>query len=122
MSRVINFIEENADSDSFTFYFNEKEGEVDKIVSCSQYKDRGQKIGGTELGDLYEIIVISWKKKEVERFQAILISPAVYINRMLNDGFWGTVGRATTSSQKIFDKLESDIMENIKTMKGDENV
>ncbi len=111
MSEVIKFIQENANQNCFIFYFNE-DGEVkENLIRCSEYKDPGIKLPGSSLGDLYEIIVVSAKKKEVERFQAILISPAVYINRMLNDGFWGAVGNATTSSKKIFDELEEGILE-----------
>lgn len=123
MSEVIKFVQENADQDSFIFYINENDDEKEKIVSSSQYKDRGEKIPGSDLGDLYEIIVIEWRKKEIDRFQAILISPAVYINRMLNDGFWGAVGRATTSSKKIFDELEQKFIQSLDNkMEGAENV
>ena len=44
-----------------------------------------------------------------ERFQAILISPIDYVDRMAEDGFYGVVTKFTTTSKEIMD----DIMVNM---------
>lgn len=122
MSEVVKFVQDNPDQDHFVFYYTEKDDEKEKIVSSAKYADRGVKLEGSSLGNLYEIIIISEKKKEMERFRAILISPGVYINRMMNGGFWGIVGLATTTSTEIFNEIERKIEKSLNNMKGIENV
>lgn len=101
------FEEEN--SDVFKFHYDERGNHV---VSSHSYKEKGQKVAGTNLGDLYEIIIVPQRPvKEPERFTAILVSPMHYIKRLLEDGFVGFVGKATTTSKIAFDDLEEKTRE-----------
>lgn len=96
-------------NDVFKFHYDE---EGNHVVSSFSYKERGEKLEGSDLGDLFEIIIIPQRPlKEPERFRAILISPMHYIKRLLNDGFIGFVGTATTNSTIAFDDLEEKIRE-----------
>ncbi len=110
---------DNENCDGFNF-FVDKEG--NKVVQTFDYSESGQKLKGSDLGDLFEIIIVPQKPlKEAERFRAILISPKVYINRLLDDGFIGIVGKATTQSEKRFIEWENEINAKISLIK-DENV
>lgn len=110
---------DNENCDGFNF-FVDKEG--NKVVQTFDYSESGQKLKGSDLGDLFEIIIVPQKPlKEAERFRAILISPKVYINRLLDDGFIGIVGKATTQSEKRFIEWENEINAKISLIK-DENM
>ena len=101
------FKEEN--SDVFKFHYDERGNHV---VSSFSYKEKGQKVTGTNLGDLYEIIIVPQRPvKERERLTGILVSPMQYIKRLLEDGFVGFVGKATTTSKIAFDDLEEKTRE-----------
>ena len=81
------------------------------MANC--YKDGGTKIGGSELGDNFDIILfkedLDGKLIEPEKFEAILLEPLEYISNMIKSDWYGIVARKTTTSQKfvdaIFDKL-----------------
>lgn len=106
---------DNENCDGFNF-FVDKEG--NKVVQTFDYSESGQKLKGSDLGDLFEIIIVPQKPlKEAERFRAILISPKVYINRLLDDGFIGIVGKATTQSEKRFIEWENEINAKISLIK-----
>jgi len=106
---------DNENCDGFNF-FVDKEG--NKVVQTFEYSESGQKLKGSDLGDLFEIIIVPQKPlKEAERFRAILISPKVYINRLLDDGFIGIVGKATTQSEKRFIEWENEINAKISLIK-----
>ena len=105
----------NENCDGFNF-FVDKEG--NKVIHTFDYSVSGEKLKGSDLGDLFEIIIVPQKPlKEAERFRAILISPKVYINRLLDDGFVGIVGKATTQSEKRFIEWENEINQKISTIK-----
>mgnify|MGYP003335702988 FL=1 len=95
------FVKEFKDKnfDGINFYRNDK-GNIE--VTGFEYKDPGEKQPGTDLGDLYDIIILSEEPPRMpERFKAILISPLHYISRMLDDGFLGVVAKATTTSENF---------------------
>ena len=97
----------NNDFDGINFYRNE-DGDLE--FSQFQFKDPGEKIGGTELGDCFDIIIVQEDPPKMpERFQAILISPIDYVDRMAEVGFYGVVTKFTTTSKEIMD----DIMVNM---------
>ena len=97
----------NNDFDGVNFYRNE-DGDLE--FSQFQFKEPGEKIGGTELGDYFDIIIVQEDPPKMpERFQAILISPIDYVDRMAEVGFYGVVTKFTTTSKEIMD----DIMVNM---------
>lgn len=97
----------NNDFDGVNFYRNE-DGDLE--FSQFQFKDPGEKIGGTKLGDYFDIIIVQDDPPKMpERFQAILISPIDYVDRMAEVGFYGVVTKFTTTSKEIMD----DIMVNM---------
>jgi hypothetical protein len=100
---------EGKNYDGLNFHRND-EGFL--AVDSFLLKNFGQKLPGSEIGELYDIIIYNDGRVEEdpERFQAILISPLHYISRMMDDGFLGVVAKATTTSEIFME----DIFRNLK--------
>ena len=91
------------DFDGLNFYRNE-EGLHE--LSGFEYKKPAEKIGGTEMGDLYHIIIFQEDPPKMpELFEAILISPLHYVSRMMEDGFLGIVSKVTTESKDVAETM-----------------
>lgn len=109
--------------DGINFYINE-DGNIE--VSGFTYHNPGEKLEGSPIGDLYDIIIFSYERPKLpERFQAILTSPLDYISRMIDDGFLGVVAKATTTSEefmqeshKALEKIVSDYIDIIEDEKN----
>ena len=112
----------NREFDGINFYFNKK---GDFEVSAFNYKNPGEKVTGSEMGDMYDIILFQHEPPKMpERFKAILSSPLDYISRLIEDGFLGVVARATTTSdnfmQDIFTHMNETVIQYIKEYEDDE--
>lgn len=91
------------------FYKNQK---GDLTVDGFEFKNFGEKLTGSSLGDLYDIIIFQEEPPKMpERFKAILISPLDYVSRMLDDGFLGIVAKATTTSDDFMSEIYDDMYE-----------
>lgn len=113
----------NNDFDGLNFFRN---GDGDLEINGFDYKNPGEKVGGTELGDLYHIIVFPEDPPKMpELFDAILISPVHYVSRMIDDGFLGVVSKVTTNSRSVaeamFQGMSKRVSEYIKDYEGIEN-
>ena len=97
--------------DAITFISGDKKDSLEIMANC--YRDRGTKIGGSKLGDSFDIILFrensDGKLIDPEKFEAILLEPLEYISNMIKIDWYGIIARKTTTSQKfvneIFDKL-----------------
>ena len=97
--------------DTITFISGDKKDSLEVMANC--YKDSGTKLGGSKLGDTFDIIVFredsDGKPVEPDRFEAVLLEPLEYISSLIKGDWYGVVARKTTTSQKfvdaIFDKL-----------------
>lgn len=73
------------------------------------YITPGNKLGKSNLGDLFSIILFRIDDKEnvieKEKFEAVLIQPMIYILRILDLGFYGFVARLTDKSEKFIEQL-----------------
>ena len=96
------------DTISFVPNINSENGDEVK-VEISNYKDSGEKIGGSPMGDLYEIILFRMDEEynltDLDKFEGILIEPREYVSRMIKENWYGLVAKKTTTS----DKLTSDV-------------
>ena len=98
--------------DTITFISGDKKDSLEVMANC--YKDGGTKIGGSELGDNFDIILFredsDGKLIEPDRFEAILMEPLEYISNLIKGDWYGIIARKTTTSntfiQKAFDKLQ----------------
>jgi len=97
--------------DAFFFLPGEKENTIH--LESATYKNAGEKLGGSTLGDGYHIILFREAEDgelvDMEQFDAVLIDPIAYLSRMLSINWFGVVARMTTTSntfiKNTFDKL-----------------
>ncbi len=103
----------NENFDGLNFYRNHK-GDLE--VDGFSYKNPGEKLVGSEMGDLYDIIIFPEDPPKMpERFKAVLISPLDYISRMIDTGFLGVVAKATTTSDAVLE----DVFEHMSSRAAD---
>ena len=89
------------DYDGINFYINE-DGDIE--VDVFTYNTPSEKLKGSDMGDLYDIIIFPEEPPKMpERFSAVLSSPTHYVSRMIEDGFLGVVARKTTTSDEFMD-------------------
>jgi hypothetical protein len=108
--------------DGINFYLND-DGDV--TVDVFTYKNPPEYVGGSEMGDLYDIIIFPEDPPKMpERFKAILSSPPHYVDRMIQDGFLGVIAKVTTTSDKFMDETlqyTNDMVANYIKIYEDEN-
>ena len=84
-------------------------------IEGATYKDAGEKLGGSLLGDSYHIILFKEddtqdKIYDIDRFDAILVEPFEYISGLIPANWYGIVAKRTTTStnfiNNVFDKLK----------------
>lgn len=89
------------------FFIPHEDDDTLTNINVASYKKEGEKIGGTEMGDFYDIILFRMSEEDnvtdLERFEAILVDPRVYISRMVKDDWYGLVAKKTTSSASMVD-------------------
>ena len=96
-----------------TFFFLPGEQEDTVHLESAVYKDSGEKLGGSAMGDGYHIILFRESEDgelvDIEQFNAVLVDPLTYVSRMLSIDWFGIVAKMTTTSetfiQNTFDKL-----------------
>ena len=95
--------------DFITFLSGEKENQID--IMASDYNNPGESLGGSAMGDSYHIILFRDHKTEKDKyddldvFEAILVEPSEYIAQLIPQGFYGIIGRKTTTSEGVMQKL-----------------
>lgn len=105
---VLNEMKKNQ-FDFLTFLDSDKEGQI--AIMASDYSNRGEDIGGNSMGKEYHIVLFrdhktnSDKYDELDYFDAVLVDPLEYVSGLIPAGFYGVIGRKTTTSGKIIDKL-----------------
>ena len=79
------------------------------------YKEPGESIGGSELGQLYDILTFRQTGEQSfgqkDHFQAVLVCPYTYSEKLLNEGYLGLVARATTTSRDMVERVSQRIGE-----------
>lgn len=72
------------------------------------YHDPGEGLGEASFGKNYEILFLEPDEDEMiveDRFTAILSDPVVYLHHLVKSGFYGIIGRKTTTSHLFFDSV-----------------
>lgn len=105
--------EDDVEYDTIFFLPGEKPNTLQ--IEGSVYRNPGEKLGGSTLGDGYHIILFrenAEKEKlyDIDKFDAVLTHPIEYISNMIKNQWFGIVARKTTTSsefiQNTFDKLK----------------
>lgn len=73
------------------------------------YKDPGDGVGECDSGKRYEIVFLEKAPGGgmilEDNFDAILSDPVVYLHHLIKCGFYGVIGRKTTTSDLFFDSM-----------------
>ena len=84
-------------------------------IEGATYKEAGEKLGGSYLGDSYHIILFKEDDDnegiyDIDRFDAILVEPFEYMSGLIPANWYGIVAKRTTTStsfiNNVFDKLK----------------
>jgi len=97
------------DYDAITFVPNLDGEEGTVKVDVSQYRDKGESLDSSSMGDMFDIIIFrmtdEYDMTDLERFQGILVDARVYVSRMIKENWFGMVSRKTTTSGKMADEV-----------------
>ena len=92
--------------DCLMFIPGEKPGSLH--IEGSEYKDIGTKIGGSELGDNYHILLYKDNEEKgihnLDLFEGILMDPLEYASRLIPQGWYGVFAKKTTTSDEFINK------------------
>lgn len=95
----------NHSFDVLTFLEGEEDSQIK--VELNSYTTPGEKVGGNQVGELYDIILFQDHEEDVEKFDkldhfvAILGDPLEYISQLIPSGWYGIIARKTTTSEEI---------------------
>lgn len=86
------------------------EGQDNQLkVQVTKYKEFGEKVGGSKLGDLFDIIIFrlsdDYDITDLDRFEGILVDAREYVSRMIKEDWYGYICRKTTTSSKLSDEI-----------------
>lgn len=84
--------------------------EEQAIIQGLHYKQHGETFKTqSDIGDLYDIILFRGDIKdgysELEKFEAILVCPYTYSNRMYQGNYFGVVAKRTSTSSEVVESL-----------------
>jgi hypothetical protein len=93
------------DFDCLTFFPDYKEDALK--IEGQRYKNFGEKVGGSIMGDEWHIIL--FKEDEttftnLDNFDAILSDPLEYISQLIPQGWYGLVAKKTTTSPEFIQR------------------
>jgi len=96
--------EEKCDAISF-LPSHEKEDET--VILGLTYKEKGDNIGGSELGHSYDILTFQLTEEDCikDYFQAILVCPYTYSEQLMMGGHFGLIAKRTTTSDDMVGRV-----------------
>jgi hypothetical protein len=100
------------DHDAYFFLPGPKEDTIH--LEGATYKDAGENVGGSAMGNAYHVILFKEDEEgelvDIDMFDAIFSDPLEYMSGLIPSGIFGIMARKTTTSsnfiQKTFDKLQ----------------
>lgn len=78
-------------------------------IEAGRLENAGEKVGGSELGDSYEIVLFKEGEEgeptHLDHFSAILGCPLEYASFLIPAGWYGLIMKQTTTSAEITEEL-----------------
>ena len=102
-----------ANVDAITFVPNPDNND-ETVIHGLTYTEKGETIGSSSMGDLFDIILFRENEEtfyDNEQFEAILVCPYTYGEKMMNDGHFGMIARKTTTSKIVVEPFRKSINE-----------
>jgi hypothetical protein len=90
------------------FFVPHPENENQVKIDVALYREKAEKLNGSEMGDMFDIILFRMDEEDVtdlDRFEGILVEPRTYISRMIKDDWYGMITRKTTTSHQLADEV-----------------
>jgi hypothetical protein len=91
------------------------------IIHGLTYVDNGDNIGSSTMGNSYDIVTFRESDEgfyDKEHYQAILVCPYTYSEKVMKDGFFGIIAKRTTTSEDVLNLY----LNKIDYLIGDEDV
>ncbi len=76
-------------------------------IEGQKYKNFGEKVGGSIMGDEWHIILFKENEESftnLDNFDAILADPLEYISQLIPQGWYGLVAKKTTTSPEFIQR------------------
>lgn len=112
---MLDFLEKSKDKEYDTLFFLSGKNKGTVQLQFNMYKDRGEKLGGSDMGDCYHIILFNEDETgelvNVDMFDAILICPLEYISELIKQKWYGIIARKTTTSEQFISKTYEKLIE-----------
>lgn len=102
MNEAFTKIKDNS-CDAITFVPNPS-NHNETVITGIVYHDAGEKVGGSTLGNSYDITLFREGENtfyDNEQFEAVLVCPYTFSEKMFKDGHFGMIARKTTTSNTI---------------------
>jgi hypothetical protein len=96
---------QSEDYDCLTFFPDYEEKALK--IEGQLYKNPGEKIPGSIMGDWWHVILFKEGGESftnLDNFDAILSEPLEYISQLIPQGWYGMVAKKTTTSEKFIQK------------------
>ena len=80
-------------------------------IEGSDYTNKGEYLGGSDLGHSYHVLLYKHDEKNDDKvygqdqFECILIDPLEYLSGLIPSGFFGMIAKKTTTSQEFVDRI-----------------
>lgn len=110
---MLPFLQEIKNSPYDCLYFLPKEESLH--VEAALYKDPGEKLGGSDIGDTYHVLLFREGMEgfeDVDSFEAIFGCPLEYMSNLIPSGWYGVFAKKTTTSEEFFTELCDTIVGN----------
>ena len=105
--------DDNEPFDAFFFLPGEDENTVH--LEGAVYKEQGEKVGGSAMGDSYHVILFreapDGQLIDIDRFNAIFVDPVVYMSSLIESGWFGILTKMTTTSEKFINSTFAKLTE-----------
>jgi hypothetical protein len=91
--------------DAISFFPNPDNYE-DVVIQGLIYKEKSESIGGSSMGDSYDIVTFRKNGDDFsnkDHYEAILVCPYTYGNKLLKEGYFGFIAKKTTTSKELLD-------------------
>ena len=94
------------------------------VMQGLTYKEKGDTIGSSVMGDSYDIITFRGYNGEYfnkDHFDAILVCPYTYGDKLVNEGYYGVIAKRTTTSSDMVNLILQRIDDLIASSNGVNN-
>jgi len=109
---MIETLKKAKESNCDALIFIPRNEDEDIAIAGLLYTKKGDAITGG-CGVIYTILLFRGEKDNYhsfEEFQAVLVCPFTYCNRMFKDSYYGAIAKMTTTSNSTLDLIRSDLI------------